>query len=143
MTLSLNRLNSTVTIDRNQWVKLAHYLGIGAILKTRKQTTQRETKMNTIFTPELNESPSNIIVISHSAGSIWTAFWSDTDSDIAKSELSRFKINPKKMFSATNDEYQNPWNGSVKNFVIARLTTKQVEQLIASSKIVQMQLNFD
>ena len=99
--------------------------------------------MSAIFTPELNESPSNVIVISHSAGSIWTAFWSDTDSDIAESELSRFKINPKKMFSATNDDYRNPWEGAVKSFVVARLTTKQVEKLIASSKIAQMQVDFD
>ena len=99
--------------------------------------------MSTIFTPELNESPSNVIVISHSTGSIWEAFWSEVNSDIANSELMRFKINPKKMFSATDDEYRNPWGGSVASFVVARLTTKQVEKLMASSKIVQMQVNFD
>lgn len=99
--------------------------------------------MSTIFTPELNEAPSNVIVISHSAGSIWTAFWSEVNSDIAKSELMRFKINPKKMFSATNDEYQNPWGGSVESFTVARLTTKQVEKLMSLSNLVQMQVNFD
>ena len=99
--------------------------------------------MSAIFTPELNESPSNVIVVRHSAGSVWEALWSDADSGIAKSELTRFKINPKKMFSATNDDYRNPWEGAVKSFVVARLTTKQVEKLIASSKIAQMQVNFD
>lgn len=99
--------------------------------------------MNAAFTPELNETPSNVIVIRHSAGSVWEALWSAEDSQIAQSELTRFKINPKKVFSATNDDYRNPWGGAVANFVVARLTTKQVEKLTASSQIAQMQVNFD
>ena len=99
--------------------------------------------MSATFTPELNESPSNIIIVSHSAGSVWQALWSDNNSGIAEAEFTRLKINPKKMFSATNDDYRNPWEGAVMNFVVARLTTKQAEKLMASSKLAQMQLNFD
>ena len=99
--------------------------------------------MNAAFTPELNETPSSVIVIRHSAGSIWEALWSAKDSGIAQSELTRFKINPKKVFSAASGDYRNPWGGTVADFVVARLTTKQVEKLTASSQIVQMQVNFD
>ena len=41
------RLNSTVTIDKDQWVKLAHYLGIGAILNEEsKQPTEKSIMSN-------------------------------------------------------------------------------------------------
>ena len=94
-------------------------------------------------TPELGEKASNTIIVSHSAGSIWDVFWAEGDRNAAEAELKRLKIKPKKQFDSNSEDYRNPWEGRVKNFTVARLTTKQVDKLIESSKMTEMQLSLD